>query len=124
MDTVRVLVTVVLAASLWLTSAASAQQPTTGPAQDLLTKVSRQTQTSFCRSQGLLTCLKLEKADCEKRIGPIMNGCLKNPGAMQTVQNENFVRSALLGCVLGAFLGGSPHAKEATACIQRAGKGP
>jgi len=124
MDIVRVFVTAAVLAMSWPVAVAVAQQPATAPAQDLLSKVSRQTQASFCRSQGLLTCLKLEKAECDKRIGPIMTSCLKNPGAMQTVQNENFVRSALLGCVLGAFLGGSPHAKEATACIQRAGKGP
>ena len=111
-----------IAACLFSAATAHAQPPAAGPAQDLLSKVARQTQSSFCKSQGLMACLKLDRAECEKRIGPIMRGCLRNPGAAQSIQNENFVRGVLLGCVLSSFLSGNPHATEATACIQRAGK--
>jgi len=112
----------VLIAGLFLGEAAQAQQPVASSAQQMRDGLMRQTQASFCRSQGLLACLKLEKADCEKRIGPIMNRCLGPAGAAQPTQNEHFVRASLLGCVIAAFLSDNPRAKEATACIQQAGR--
>jgi hypothetical protein len=72
----------------------------------------------------LLTCLQLDQAKCEARLAPVFSSCTKDPGpAILTSQLEALVQGYVIGCILGGMLPADPQrSKQATACIQQAGK--
>jgi len=112
-------------ASLFST-AVQAQQPmakTVQPSAAFL-KTAEAMRSSFCKSAGLLSCLQLDRTKCEAQIGPAINNCTKDAGpAFLTTQSEGLVSGYLMGCMLSAFLpANAQRSKEATSCIQQAGK--
>jgi hypothetical protein len=117
----------VIGTALMFPAAVQAQQsatPTAVRPSAVFVKTTEATRSSFCKNARLLTCLQLDQAKCEARIGPVVSTCTKDLGAgMLTSQNEALVQGFLTGCILGAMLpANAQRSKEAVACIQQAGK--
>jgi len=107
-------------------SAVQAQQPAAKAVQPsaVFVKTAEATRSSFCKNARLLSCLQLDRVKCEAQIGPAVNNCTKDAGpAFLTTQAEGLVSGYLTGCLLSAFLpANAQRSKEATSCIQQAGK--
>jgi hypothetical protein len=104
--------------------AQQAAPPKAGQPSAVFLKTTEATRAAFCRNARLLACLQLDQVKCQAQIAPIVNTCAKDSGpAISTTQSEGLVYGYLNGCILGAFLAANPQrSKEATACIQQAGK--
>ena len=95
---------------------AVAQEPAEGPM-----KAARDIRNNLCRNQSLLSCLKTNRATCEKLVGPEVDNCAKNPGVFG--QNPQLLQGLLLGCAVNGLLKGGNETKDAAvACVQAAGK--
>jgi hypothetical protein len=104
--------------------AQQAATPKAGQPSAVFLKTTETTRASFCKNARLLSCLQLDQVKCQAQIAPIVNNCAKDPGpAILTSQLEGLIYGYLNGCILSAFLAANPQrSKEATACIQQAGK--
>jgi hypothetical protein len=117
----------VIGIALLLPATVQAQQPA-APAgvkpSAVFLKTSEATRASFCKSPRLLACLQLDQAKCEARLAPVFSSCTKDPGAgILTSQLEALVQGYLTGCILSGMLpADAKRSKEATTCIQQAGK--
>jgi hypothetical protein len=113
----------VIAIASLFPAAALAQQPAAPKAVQpsaAFLKTAEAIRSSICKNAGLLSCLQLDRAKCEAQIGPAINSC----GApVLTSQNEGLINGFLMGCTVSALLpANAQRSKEATDCIQRAGK--
>ena len=94
---------------------ATAQEPE-GPM-----KAARDMRNTLCRNPSLLSCIKTDRATCEKLVGPEVENCAKNPGVFG--QNPQLLQGLLLGCAVNGLLKGGKETKDAAvACVQAAGK--